>query len=271
MRKARGKTTGYVLVPLFVEQAKGETIEEALGRTEFDEVWNVLQAMQEQDDLLAEIIRQMREERGRTKGFDDTRFRETVEILGPQISLEALRDSITTACIETFSENWDEKFGELQAFKDHYGHCSVPSRWPENKQLGMWVSTQRLLARGGKLRRERTERLSDLGFIWDPFEAYWEEMFSALVKYQSSYGNCNVPAEAREHRELGKWVNRQRMLYRRGSLTPSRINRFNQIGFVWKPVEAFWEEMFAALTRYKEAFGDCNVPFQWAENRRLGE
>ena len=32
MRKAAGKTTGYVLVPLFVEQAKGETIEEALAR-----------------------------------------------------------------------------------------------------------------------------------------------------------------------------------------------------------------------------------------------
>jgi predicted helicase len=84
MRKADGKTTGYVLVPLFVEQAKGETIEEALARTEFDEVWNVLQAMQEQDDLLAEIIREMREERARTKGFDDTRFREKVEFLGPQ-------------------------------------------------------------------------------------------------------------------------------------------------------------------------------------------
>lgn len=66
MRKAPGKTTGYVLVPLFVEQAKGETIEEALARTDFDEIWSVLQAMQEQDDLLAEIIRQMREEQGRT-------------------------------------------------------------------------------------------------------------------------------------------------------------------------------------------------------------
>ena len=58
MRKAPGKTTGYVLVPLFVEQAQGETIEEALARTEFDEIWNVLQAMQEQDDMLAETIHQ---------------------------------------------------------------------------------------------------------------------------------------------------------------------------------------------------------------------
>src|SRR6266513_2401135 len=82
MRKVSGKTTGYVLVPLFVEQAKGETIDEALARTEFDEIWSVLQAMQEQDDLLAETIHQMREERGRIKGFGDTRFRKKVEFLG---------------------------------------------------------------------------------------------------------------------------------------------------------------------------------------------
>src|SRR6266550_1521467 len=100
MRKAGGKTTGYVLVPLFVEQAKGETIEEALTRTEFDEVWNVLQAMQEHDNLLAEIIGQMREERGRTNGYDDTRFRERVEVLGPQVGLKELRMAITTCCLE---------------------------------------------------------------------------------------------------------------------------------------------------------------------------
>src|SRR5438477_2700200 len=125
MRKAPGKTTGYVLVPLFVEQAKGETIEEALARTEFDEVWNVLQAMQEQDELLAEIICQMRDERGRTKGFDDTRFREKVEVLGAQISLKALRDSITTACVEALGDDWEERYGELAAFKERFGHCKV--------------------------------------------------------------------------------------------------------------------------------------------------
>ena len=75
----RAKTTGYILLPLFVEQAKGETVEEAIKRGGFDEVWNVLQAMQEQNDDLADIIRQMREQRGRTKGFDDNRFREKVE------------------------------------------------------------------------------------------------------------------------------------------------------------------------------------------------
>ena len=162
MRKSDGKTTGYILIPLFVEQTKGETIEQALARTEFDEVWNVLQAMQEQDETLAEIIRQMREERGRTKGFDDTRFRERVEFLGPQISLETLRDSITTACVEMLGENWDERFGQLKAFKEKKGHCYVPDRFPENPSLGNWVRWQRFNRR--ELTPEHIAKLEQIGF-----------------------------------------------------------------------------------------------------------
>jgi predicted helicase len=54
---ATQKTTGYVLVPLFLEQVEGETIEEAVARAAFDEVWAVLQALQEHDEVLAEMIR----------------------------------------------------------------------------------------------------------------------------------------------------------------------------------------------------------------------
>ena len=91
--------------------------------------------------MLAEIIREMREERGRTKGFDDTQFRERVELLGPQISLETLRGCITTACVGVLGDNWDEKFGELQDFKGKYGHCLVPARWPENKNSACGLAT----------------------------------------------------------------------------------------------------------------------------------
>src|SRR5439155_9919532 len=171
------KVIGYVFVPLFVEQAKAETIKEALARTEFDEVWNVLQAMQEQDDTLAEIIRQMREERGRTRGFDDTRFREKVEVLGPQISLEILRRSITTACIDVLADTWDERYGELCKFRKRYGHCHVKNNWPENRILANWVVHQRQFWAQGQLKLEKIRRLEVIGFIWDPVDATWEERF----------------------------------------------------------------------------------------------
>jgi predicted helicase len=90
MRKsdATGKEYGYLLLPLFLETEAGESVEDALERTGFSEAWDVLQAMQEQDAELADIIREMRVERGRTGGFDDSRLREKVEVLGPEVSLE---------------------------------------------------------------------------------------------------------------------------------------------------------------------------------------
>jgi len=98
MRKspATQKTTGSVLVPLFLEQVEGETIETAVARAQFDEVWVVFQTLLEHDEVLAESIRHMREERGRTKEYDDKAFRGRVEVLGPSVSLDALRHFITT-------------------------------------------------------------------------------------------------------------------------------------------------------------------------------
>lgn len=271
MRKTAGKTTGYVLVPLFVEQAKGETIEQALARTEFDEVWNVLQAMQEQDETLAEIIRQMREERGRTKGFDDTRFRERVEFLGPQISLVALRDSITTACVEVLGDNWEERYGELKAFRDHFGHCDVPTRWSENRRLGIWVVGQRQAKKLQQLSEERIEKLSGIGFTWSPSEISWDNSFARLVEFRNEHGHCNVPQFWKDDRELARWVAAQRTAKRRGLISEERARALQSIGFSWNTGGTSWETSFAELKEFKRIHGHCKVPNARPESRRLAK
>jgi len=267
MRKVPHKTTGYVLVPLFVEQAKGESVEEALARTEFDEVWNVLQAMQEQDDMLAETIRQMREERGHTKGFDDTRFRERTEILGPQISLEILRESITTACIEAIGDNWDERFGQLKAFKGSHGHCRIPSSYKPNQQLANWVRNQRNFYSSKRLSIDRIKRLEKLGFEWDSIEAYWQLMFAALKDYKQEHGDCRV-AES-YNPQLARWSVKQRVIYSTHQLSAERIKNLEEIGFEWNPHEAGWQQMFAALKTYKQKHGHCRVRLRYKPNPQL--
>jgi predicted helicase len=143
MRKVEGKERGYIMLPLFVEAGAGETEAEALKRTGFDEAWNVLQAMQEQDATLADIIRNMRIERGKTGGFDDTQLAEHIEVLGPEVSLEALRHGISTQIIDKIGGSWDEMFGQLLSFKQKHGHLNVPREYVGNPKLGRWVSTNR--------------------------------------------------------------------------------------------------------------------------------
>jgi len=255
MRRSPGKTTGYVLVPLYVELAAGETVEAAVNRAKFDEVWDVLQSLQEQDHVLAEIIRAMREQRGRTKGFDDAKFRMRVEIRGPSFSLEAIRNAIATSCIERLGDLWDERFGELETFKARFGHCNVPQTSVEYPELATWVLTQR--SRREKLDQERVSRLEQIGFVWDPLEAAWENMFAALVEYKRKHGNCNVSRENSKYRELGSWVTNQRT--NRNKLGEDRTRPLSEIGFIWERHETAWERMFNALVDFKRKHGHCNV------------
>ncbi|KAG7367633.1 helicase domain protein [Nitzschia inconspicua] len=72
---------------------------------------------------------------------------------------------------------WENRFCELKAFKDNYGHCNVPTKCKKNRALGRWVSTQRAMyksykeGRGSKtIHKEeierRIERLEELGFCF---------------------------------------------------------------------------------------------------------
>jgi Helicase associated domain len=73
---------------------------------------------------------------------------------------------------------WEEKLRELQEFAAKYGHCNVPSKYPQNHQLSIWVRGQRrqykLLGRFqrgkpvGHLTEERYRKLRSLGFEFNP-------------------------------------------------------------------------------------------------------
>jgi superfamily II DNA or RNA helicase len=269
MRKKAGKTTGYILVPLFVEQTAGETIEEAVERGKFEEVWNVLQAMQEQDDILAEKIQQMRENLGQKGEYDDAELDEVVEILGPQLSLDTLRKSIAAACIDKLGSSWDEYYGQLKAFKEQHGHCNVSTSLSSTYYLGLWVAHQRSIKRKGKLREDRVRRLEEIGFVWDPMDAAWEEMYLALVEFKKANGHCAVPKRYTENRKLGNWIISQRALRKQAKLSKERISRLDEIGFRWDVHSARWEKMYAALVEFKKSHGHHDVSAVLPKNDKL--
>lgn len=62
--------------------------------------------------------------------------------------------------------SWELKFAQLLAYKERFGHCEVPARWPGNKPLATWVHHQREFKRDGTLSRERIRRLNGVGFAW---------------------------------------------------------------------------------------------------------
>lgn len=161
------KLTGYIFVPLYVEQAKGESLEAAIERTEFDEVWAVLQAMQEQDDVLDDRIHYVLATGKKTKGFNDAIIRQRVEITGPAVALDKLRRAIAVKCLDRIGRRWDTMVQQLLLFKKRYGHLRVPrdAKRPW-KRLGLWVDDVRALKRNDHLSGEREVQLKAMGFEW---------------------------------------------------------------------------------------------------------
>ena len=72
-------------------------------------------------------------------------------------------------------------------------------------------------------------------------------------------------------RHLVNGAGRQRRAFTNGELSPERIARLDEIGFVWNLYDRDWEEMFGQLVAYKERFGDIGELIDWKENAALGK
>ena len=257
MRKSGNKDVGYVLIPLYLEQKSGESIEEAVARANFEEVWDILQSLQEQDEVLAELIRAAAQAKGQGKGFDDSRFSDRIAFTGPVLALESIRQAVTTKVLDRLESSWDINFGKLLNFKEENGHCRVTK---PHKELGGWVGRQRTEYSKQKVSADRVSKLNDLGFEWDPFSSDWEEKFKDLLAYKAVHGDCLVAALDADYKGLGKWVSRQRTLFSVGGLSEMRSARLDALEFNWDAISAERERKFAALKAYKTQYGDCLVP-----------
>ncbi len=271
MRRAEGKEFGYVFVPLYVEEARGETNLEAVKRGNYDEIWNILNRLQEHDDLLAQIINDMRVQRGETGGFDDARFRERVEIMGPALSLDELRRSITAACLDALGDPWMERYGQLTAYFKKHGNCEIPARHSENKALATWVVAQRYERKSRALTGDRIALLDRIGFTWDPYSAEWRGNYLSLQAFRQKHGHCDVVSNSKEFPKLGRWVKMQRAQRKRGRLSLDRIELLNRLGFDWQARISTWEARFAELIEYQNQVGHTRVPVKWKDNPELGQ
>ena len=140
---------------------------------------------------------------------------------------------------------WNDRYDELDVYKNKHGNCLVPQHYPDNKALGKWVANQRAqyrLRREGKhshLTEERIKLLNEVGFEWSPQDNSWNDLHRLLVEYEAEHGNCLVPQRYSKNKALGTWVGKQRTQYRlrregkQTPLTEDRIKLLDEVGFVW--------------------------------------
>src|SRR2546422_2394128 len=91
-------------------------------------------------------------------------------------------------------------------------------------------------------------------------------MFGRLAGYKQQHGDCLVPRSYSD-KQLASWVNIQRAVKNRGKLEHPRVQRLEELGFVWDPFGESWEHMFGRLAGYKQQHGDCFVPRSYRDKK----
>ena len=159
----------------------------------------------------------------------------------------------------------------LDVVNNFEGLCSI-----SGLQSEMRAAVQHLYANGegDKIVTERfevIEQVRDCRVLFEQLQSSlastWDHYFAEARIYYAQHGDLNVPLRYRTPAglSLGEWVQTQRSIRKGrekyGSLTPQQIERLDSIGMVWETrAETAWARGLEAAKRYRQAFGDLQVP-----------
>jgi hypothetical protein len=174
---------------------------------------------------------------------------------------------------------WEDRLSELADYRNIHGHCNVYTSG--NSKLATWVGRQRrqyrLLQEGKKsfMTLSRIQELESTGFEWDSHGAAWEDRLRELADYRKIHGHCNVPKDYSKNTKLATWAKTQRYQYKlhlegkRSSMTLSRIQKLESLGFEWRVCVIAWEDRLSELADYRKIHGHCNVPHSYSDHINL--
>jgi len=177
---------------------------------------------------------------------------------------------------EIQEEQFEKGFQETLRYKENTGNPNAlySYKTAEGYRLGLWQRHLRGDYKKGKLFPDRIKRLEEIGFTWEILEEQFEKGFKETLRYKENTGNTNAPQgyKTAECFQLGTWLNNQRGKYNKGKLSSEKIERLEEIGFTWDPLEELFEKGFKETLRYKENTGNPNAAkrFKTHEGFRLG-
>ena len=128
IRKADDKTLGTIVIPVFVDE---EPTQKRRSSSEFDRVWQVVKALRDHDEVLAEQLDELRRELGR-RGTVGERPGKIVLDLPVGVGVDFAR-AFGSSLAEESTQRWDLLFGMLLRYADAHGDARVPDdcggRW----------------------------------------------------------------------------------------------------------------------------------------------
>lgn len=134
--------------------------------------------------------------------------------------------------------NWLAMYERLRDYRGVHGHADVPTQWPKDPKLAVWVSNQRQRRKKSSASDEEIALLDQLDFTWAMRErGSWDDRLQELVDFISAHGHFDVPTDYPIAPKLKQFIASSRYQNRRGELSPERQHKLNEIGFPWGAIE----------------------------------
>ena len=183
MRTYKGKSVGYIVIPIFIND--NNNIDEEINQTRYKYIWEVIKALMIHDEYLSETIKKLRIQLGQRK--KPTRDRKGLELPKEIVISEELKnsfaDSIEVTLIKELTEDWFEMYGLLKQFLiDNEGN---QPKEKDGIKLYNWCVYQRTCYRKKHkwLTDERINLLNELissGWSWEVLDDNWMDNYLKL-------------------------------------------------------------------------------------------
>jgi len=274
MRKVTGKRVGYIFVPIFIQEKSGESIEEAVEKSDFAEAWYVINAMREQDSALDNYFKNISVDGKKLTLMEDS-ISSKIDIFSDDISFSLLKKFIEIRLFKPMrrrKKTWIYHYNKLLEYKKVNGHAFVPICY-KDKELVHWISTQRCLFKKKLLARKEIDLLKKANFVFDALQSRWLENYEKLKKFKMKFKHTRVTRSYCD-KKLAIWVTLQRSQYKNNKMSGEQIKLLNDIGFAFECRDNNWNKNFEELKKYKKNNGDCNLPSKssalgrWLNNQR---
>ena len=179
-------------------------------------------------------------------------------------------------------EIWNKRYKLAIEYRNEHGNLLVPKDYQTKtgEKLGKWITNTRADYKNGDLSMEQIKKLEDIGMVWDASinkEEIWNKWYKLVVEYRNEHGNLLVPwnYQTKSGENLGQWITNTRQAYKKGNLSPYKIDKLNAIGMVWDASinkEEIWNKWYKLAIEYRNEHGNLLVPtfYQTKSGENLG-
>ncbi len=172
-------------------------------------------------------------------------------------------------------EQWEEKYKLSEKYYKDNGNLQISRNVEINgTKLGIWLTVQRVQYKKGKLSKDRIDKLNAIGIDWNPQRGgfknnneLWNKKYKLAEKYYKDNGDLQIPQNYEVNgKNLSRWLNIQRVQYKKGKLSKDRVDKLNAIGMIWKPKRGgfknnneLWNKKYKLAEKYYKDNGDLQI------------